>query len=115
MPVAVGDPHHDEEEDEEEEDEAGDDVDDRRGDRDRHGGLHLRHRATPAEKAGVNICFINVYFQVKCQTSEITRKSNAQYLGLTRSNDLKRGDKIMKKKTRLQTIGTYFWFSQGSI
>ena len=64
MPVAVGDPHHDEEEDEEEEDEAGDDVDDRRGDRDRHGGLHLRHRATPTEKAGVNICFINVYFQV---------------------------------------------------
>ena len=79
LPVAVGDPHHDEEEDEEEEDEAGDDVDDRRGDRDRHRGLHLRHRATPAEKAGVNICFIDVNFQVKCETFYLIFKLNVKH------------------------------------
>ena len=53
-PVAVGDAHHDEEEDKEEEDEPGDDVHDRRGDRDRHRRLHLRHLAPDvARKAGV--------------------------------------------------------------
>ena len=53
-PVAVGDAHHDEEEDEAEEDEPGDDVHDRRGDRDGHRRLHLRHLAPDvAHKAEV--------------------------------------------------------------